>query len=111
MANNFKILIHSNCDSVHLKLIGDFDGDSACKLLIDIKNCLTIANKVFIHTDGLKDVHPFGEAVLHNNFNEVNKRDAFFTFTGKYGNSLAPGKKESVVSNYNNQYYTRNHID
>ena len=90
MACNFKILFHQNCDSVHLKLIGDFDGSSAHELLNTIKTCSTIVNKVFIHTDGLKDVHPFGKGVFHNNFHEVNKQDISFIFTGENGKSLAP---------------------
>jgi hypothetical protein len=71
-------------------LIGDFDGASACNLLVYINTCLKIANKVFIHTDGLNDVHPIGEEVFHNYFYDVNKQNVFFNFTGKYGNSLAP---------------------
>ena len=99
MACNFRILLHHNSDSVHLKLIGDFDGSSAHELLNTIKTYSTNANKVFIHTGGLKAVHPFGKAVFHNNFNDVNKQDVFFIFTGEYGNSLAPWKKESVIIN------------
>jgi anti-anti-sigma regulatory factor len=99
MACNFKILTHRNCDGVHLKLIGDFDGSSAHELLNNIKTYSKIVNQIFIHTNGLKDVHPFGKAVFHNNFNDVNKREVSFIFTGEYGNSLAPWKKESVIIN------------
>lgn len=90
MAGNFKILFHQNCDSIHLKLLGDFDGSSAHVLLNTIKIYSTIAKKVFINTDGLKDIHPFGKVVFHNNFHEVNKKDVSFIFTGENGNSLAP---------------------
>ena len=90
MACNFRILLHQNTDSVHLKLIGDFDGSSAHELLNTIKTYSTNANKVFIHTDGLKAVHPFGKAVFHNNFHEVTKQDVIFIFTGENGNTLEP---------------------
>ena len=33
MASNFKISVHRNSDSLDLKLMGDFDGTSACELL------------------------------------------------------------------------------
>jgi anti-anti-sigma regulatory factor len=90
MACNFRILLHQNSDSVHLKLIGDFDGSSAHELLKTIKTYSTNANKVFIHTDGLKDVHPFGKEVFHKNFNEVSKPDVHFIFTGDNGATLEP---------------------
>ena len=90
MACNFRILLHHNSDSVHLKLIGDFDGSSAHELLNTIKTYSTNANKVFIHTGGLKAVHPFGKAVFHNNFNEVTNTDVKFIFTGENSNTLEP---------------------
>ena len=90
MASNFRILLHQNSDSIHLKLIGDFDGSSAHELLNTIKTHSTNANKVFIHTAGLKAVHPFGKAVFHNNFNEVTKQDIKFIFTGENRNTLEP---------------------
>jgi anti-anti-sigma regulatory factor len=99
MACKFKILKNQKIDGVHLKLFGDFDGSSAHELLNTIKIYSKIANKVFIHTTGLKDVHPFGKAVFRNNFNEVNKQDVFFIFMGENGKSLAPWKKESVIIN------------
>ncbi len=99
MAFKFKILRHQRFDGVHLKLIGDFDGSSAHELLDTIKTYSKSTNKVFIHTNGLKDVHPFGKAVFRNNFHEVNKQDVFFIFTGENGNTLAPWKKQSVISN------------
>jgi hypothetical protein len=33
MAANFKIFVHKNSENLHLKLIGDFGGNSACELL------------------------------------------------------------------------------
>ncbi len=90
MACKFKILKNQKIDGVHLKLFGDFDGSSAHKLLIAIKIYSRMAKEVFIHTNKLKDVHPFGKAVFRNNFNEVNKHDVFFIFMGENGKLLAP---------------------
>ena len=74
MACNFRIILHQDRESIHLKLTGDFDGSSACELLNTIKTCSGNTNKVFIHTEGIKDVHPFGQAVFYNNFSDVNKK-------------------------------------
>lgn len=89
MACNFKILIHQNEESIHLKLIGDFDGSSACELINALKTYSNRANRVFIHSDGLKQVHPLGVSVFRSNFNKVNKRNVRFVVTGKNGNSLS----------------------
>jgi anti-anti-sigma regulatory factor len=89
MACNFRILFHQNSESIHLKLTGDFDGSSAHELLNTIKTCSRNVNRIFIHTDGLKDVHPFGRAVFHKNFQELNKPDTKFIFTGENGDTLS----------------------
>ena len=92
MTYNFKIHTHQKSDTAYLKLIGDFDGNSAYELLNTIKTCSKVSNKVFINTDGLTDVHPFGKAIFRNNFHEVNKQNINFIFMGKNGKSLTPWK-------------------
>jgi len=87
MACNFRILLHQNSESAHLRLMGNFDGTSAHQLLNTIKTCLKNADRVFIHTDGLKDVHPFGMAVFQNNFSGIGPPPGGFIFTGE---KLAP---------------------
>ena len=90
MACNFRIILHQDRESIHLKLTGDFDGSSACELLNTIKTCSGNINKLFIHTEGIKDVHPFGQAVFYNNFHDVNKKNVSFIFTGENGTILVP---------------------
>jgi hypothetical protein len=90
MACNFRILLHKNSESVHLNLAGDFDGSSAHELLNTIKSCSNNVNRVFIHTNGLKEVHPFGEKVFRNHLREVDHSDINLVFTGENGNTLAP---------------------
>ena len=63
MASNFKILIHKSSESLHLKLTGDFDGTSAHELLNTIKDYGAGMNKIFIHTNGLRGIFPFGKTV------------------------------------------------
>jgi hypothetical protein len=87
MACNFRILTHQNSESVHLKLMGDFDGSSACELLNALKTYSNRANRVFIHTDGLKDVDVFGKLVFQSDFSEISPQPGGFVFTGE---KLAP---------------------
>ena len=90
MASDFKILIHENNTNLHLKLMGDFDGSSAYELINALKTYSSRVKRVFIHSSGLKTVDPFGKTVFHDHFNEVNKTDKSFVFTGENGNSLNP---------------------
>ena len=82
MAANFKILIHRNSDSLHLKLTGDFDGNAAHELISFLKNEEAPASKAFIHTDGLGEVHPFGEGIFQKNLSPLKNRWGNLTLTG-----------------------------
>ena len=89
MASNFKIYCHRNSDSLHLKLMGEFDGSSAHKLINTIKKYHDQTTRFFIHTCSLSSVHPFGLEVFQNNLS-VKKLARHMTFTGEYGNRIAP---------------------
>jgi hypothetical protein len=71
MADNFKILIHRNDDNVHMKLSGDFDKSSAYELLNHLRKCCPKFATIFIHTDCLKRVIPFGLGVFRHNLSEL----------------------------------------
>lgn len=58
MASNFRISTHRSSESLHLKLVGDFDGSSAFELINVLKKNWNGAYRVFIHTDSLKDINP-----------------------------------------------------
>jgi hypothetical protein len=83
VSSNFKILLHRNDDNLHMKLSGDFDGTSAYELLNHIgKSCLKFTT-IFIHTDCLKKLIPFGLGVFKNNLSNVNAKDTHIIFTGE----------------------------
>lgn len=90
MASNFKILIHQNSEDLHLKLVGDFDGGSACELLKAIKDHRRDMHKIFIHTNRLGEIYPFGRTVFQQKLSEVIHAETSFVFTGENGNALAP---------------------
>ena len=90
MAANFKIFVHKNSENLHLKLMGDFDGNSAHELLNVLKSNCIGTSKVFIHTSCLKRVHPFGREIFHKKLEALNNRSISVLFTGAEAPQLAP---------------------
>jgi len=96
MASNFRIYCHKEKDSLHFDLIGDFDGSSAYELINTLKKYQGIARRIFIHTCLLASVCSFGLDVFQKSFT-IKKLARILTFTGQYGNKLAP--KGSILLN------------
>ncbi len=94
MASNFKISIHRNSNSLDLKLMGDFDGTSACELLNAMKeNCDGVA-RVLVNTSGLKDIYPFGQDTFQNSLYLLKDRAFRLVFTGENAGSIAPERNK-----------------
>ena len=85
MAVNFRISQLKCKNSVHLTLNGDFDGTSAHELINTLKSYSTDVDQIFINTNGLKTIHPFGRVVLSHNLAGVN---GSLVFIGNYGRRL-----------------------
>ena len=83
MASNFKITLNRFKDNIHLKLYGDFDGSSAHELLNLLKNNSHDLVKIYIHTDDLKHIHPFGLNIFFRSFRIINGSVDKIVFTGK----------------------------
>ena len=83
MATNFKIAAHRNGGTLHLKLVGDFDGTSAHELLNTLKKRDVHTSRVFIHTGSLRNIYPFGLNVFHANLNILKGRSVELVFTGE----------------------------
>lgn len=90
MALNFRIIIHQNSDSLHFKLVGDFDGSSAHQLLNLLNKNWNRVYRVFIHTNSLRDIHPFGRNTFQANLNELKGHYHRILFTGQNASQLAP---------------------
>jgi len=90
MAPNFRILSHRDNGSLHLRLEGDFDGTSAFALLHAIRENGSGANSVFIHTDHLREIHPFGRHVFEKHFNDFREPTHRFVFTGDKAMAITP---------------------
>jgi len=83
VSSNFKILLHRNDDNLHMKLSGDFDGTSAHELLNHIGKSCPKFTSIFIHTDCLKKLIPFGLGVFKSNLNNIDAKDTHIIFTGE----------------------------
>jgi hypothetical protein len=89
MATNFKIFQLKSKNSVHLTLDGDFDGTSAYELINTLKSCGPDVDQVFINTNGLRSVHPFGQVVLFRNLSGLNGNCRNLVFIGDHGRRLS----------------------
>ena len=89
MAANFRIFTHHNGESVHLKLSGGFDGASAHELLHRLGLYAGKTEKIFIHTDGLSDIHSFGKKVFKSKCRQHKGLASHLIFTGEAGGEIA----------------------
>jgi len=88
MASNFKLFFHETKESLHMKLYGDFDGTSAHELINALRNHASRFYQIFIDTEGLNTIHPFGRDVFQNNLGNIDRRLNTFIFIGKHKNIL-----------------------
>jgi hypothetical protein len=88
MARNFQITYYRYEDGIHLKLYGDFDGSSAHELLNLLKVKSDDTLKTYIHTDGIKHLHPFGISTFSKGLKIINGCADRIVFTGKEAPNL-----------------------
>jgi hypothetical protein len=84
MANNFKLLSKNIRNRIRLQLYGEFDGSSACELINILKENRNNSNQIFIDTNNLDTVHPFGMDVFRNNLNALKINVNNIIITGKH---------------------------
>jgi len=90
MAMSFRIVMQESSDNLHLRLAGDFDGSSAFELIEVLKNRAHEAQKVFINTSGLAEVHPFGLGVFEKRASELKGDLQKIHFTGDKAELVSP---------------------
>ena len=88
MAANFKLFMHATRDSLHLKICGDFDGNSAYELINAIKENAAKSYQIFIDTDDLTNIYPFGRDVFQNNLAVSKMHLNKIVFIGKNQNNF-----------------------
>ena len=89
MAANFQIFSYKTRDSLHLKLNGDFDGNSAYELINALREHGEKFFQIFIDTNNLKTIYPFGRAVFQKNLSILNKKLSNLIFIGENGNQIS----------------------
>jgi hypothetical protein len=120
MASNFRISIDRSGENIQIKLTGDFDGSSALHLLYLMHDCLKDSKKIFINTDFLGNIEPFGINVFRYNLDLIAKYSNRFVFSGEKAWSLIKSwpdnirpeckiKKESVIFHTNVHSNSLNH--
>jgi ABC-type transporter Mla MlaB component len=90
MAQNFKISIHRKIDNLSIRLMGDFDGNSAWELINAIRENLNNSKFIQIDTSKLKKVYPFGREVFKSNLLSVKDRRIRIQFSGPNALRIAP---------------------
>jgi hypothetical protein len=91
MATNFRITLHQNSDNLHLRVIGDFDGNSAYELLNILERRCRFVSRAFIHTNGLRHVYPFGSSLFQSHLSDLKPcKHTHLEFTGDHARELAP---------------------
>ena len=84
MARNFRVSVRRQKGMLHLKLAGDFDGGSAFELLKILENNCRGIEKVIIHTNGLKDIYPYGRDLFNNNLRGLIEKHVHLVFIGAH---------------------------
>jgi hypothetical protein len=88
MASNFQIYSFKTRDSLHLKLAGDFDGSSAYELINALAEHGQGFYEIFIDTNELKTIYPFGRDVFQKNLRSSRKIFRNLIFLGKNGREI-----------------------
>lgn len=96
MAANFRICVHRNSENLHLKLMGDFDGSSACELLNMLEKSASGVYRIIIHTGCLKHIHPFGRDTFQENLRRLKNDTAPILFTGENASQIAPEERSCM---------------
>jgi hypothetical protein len=89
MASTFRILSHETRNSLHLKLTGDFDGSSAHELINTLIERGTGFYQIFIDTNDIKTIHPFGRDVFQKKLGSFNKQFSNLIFIGGNEHKIA----------------------
>jgi hypothetical protein len=76
-------------DSFHLILEGDFDGSSAYELLETLKKYGNGFYQIYIDTNDLKTIYPFGREVFQKKLGIFKQKLNNLVFLGENGHKIA----------------------
>jgi anti-anti-sigma regulatory factor len=90
MATNFHMFSYENKDGLHLNLEGNFDGTSACELLAILKKHENCFYQIFIDTNNLKTIDPFGKEVFQKKLSTFKQQSSHLVFIGENERKISP---------------------
>ena len=89
MASNFQVSFKQSRERLNLSWCGDFDGSSAFEIINTLSEHGQNFNQVFIDTEYLDTIYPFGKHVFLKNFRILCKTINQLIFTGKHKQEFA----------------------
>ena len=90
MASNFHISSFKTKGNLHLKLYGDFDVNSAQELTNTILTHGVGYWDIFIDTNDLETIHPFGRVTFKMNIRNLKGKLNNLFFIGEHKHEIAP---------------------
>ncbi len=90
MSDCFRVLVHRNSDTLHLRLEGDFDEEAAREVVSQIGANVNGAGRVFIHTNGLGKILPPGQEAFQKDLPLFRRGQVSYIFTGAKAGQIAP---------------------
>lgn len=96
MAENFQITIRHEDGALYFGLWGDFDGISAVELVYTLREKARVNRKIYVETDGISQVLPFGKHLLQAHFDLYPSLTGKVIFLGKNGLKLIPKQFSAI---------------
>ena len=90
MASDFNIISYDFGGSLYLRLYGNFDGSSAHELINILKEHGNSFWDIYIDTNELKMIHPFGRDAFQKNLNGIEKQLKNLMIIGANKHKIAP---------------------
>jgi len=90
VASNFHISSFKTKGNLHLKLYGDFDVNSAQELTNTILTRGVGYWDIFIDTNDLETIHPFGRVTFKMNIRNLKGKLNNLFFIGEHKHEIAP---------------------
>ena len=93
MPENSQFLIHEDEGSIHLKVVGEFDANSAKDVLNVVYKRSPMISRIFIHTNCLNKIHPEARKLFQESMDSMDNQSIPVIFTGAKASQLAPDRK------------------
>lgn len=98
MERNFQIKFKKSNGNLHLHPAGDLDGSSASVLVQFLHEKYEGKGRVFIETDAIQNLHPFGCHTFQRRLNRKKLPADRIYFKGEKGFKLAPSGSRVLIS-------------